>query len=291
MPTSIESPYDNNSKLWLKGNLHAHTTESDGKRSPQAVVNDYAARGYDFLMISDHDKLTDPAKLDARGMTLIPGNEVSAKGPHLLHINAKTRLEPDPDRQKVLDSIAEQRGLAVLNHPNWHENYNHCPQEKLASWKNYIGIEIFNGVIRRLPGSEYATDRWDQLLGSGKRVWGFANDDSHTDEDAELGWNVVQSASRSVQDICTAMERGAFYASTGLKIESIQVHGRTLHVRAPEAERIVLSCDYGRRVTHIDRPEITFHVPEDVGYSYLRVECHGRGERVAWTQPFFIKRS
>ena len=74
MPTSIESPYDNNSKLWLKGNLHAHTTESDGKRSPQAVVNDYAARGYDFLMISDHDKLTDPAKLDARGMTLIPGN-------------------------------------------------------------------------------------------------------------------------------------------------------------------------------------------------------------------------
>jgi hypothetical protein len=288
--TSIESPYGDSSIPFLKGNLHAHTTESDGKRAPQVVVDDYAARGYDFLMISDHDKLTDPKRVDARGMVLIPGNEISAKGPHLLHINAKTHIPPDENRQTVLDSIVEQRSLAVFNHPNWQEHYNHCPQEKLVGWKSYLGIEIFNGVIRRLAGSEFATDRWDMLLGSGRRVWGFANDDSHDVQDVELGWNMVQSKSRSVDAICEAMARGAFYASTGVTIDSINVQGRTIHVRSEDAQRIVVKCDYGKTLSRVDGAALTFHVPEDVSYNYVRVECCGRGDNMAWTQPFFINR-
>ena len=56
MSIELESAYlEDKSIPWLKGNLHAHTTESDGSRPPQEVVDDYAARGYDFLMISDHD--------------------------------------------------------------------------------------------------------------------------------------------------------------------------------------------------------------------------------------------
>ena len=36
----------------LRGNLHAHTTFSDGIRSPEALLNEYEARGYDFLAIT-----------------------------------------------------------------------------------------------------------------------------------------------------------------------------------------------------------------------------------------------
>ena len=39
----------------LRGNLHAHTTFSDGIRSPSALVAEYEARGYDFLAITDHE--------------------------------------------------------------------------------------------------------------------------------------------------------------------------------------------------------------------------------------------
>jgi predicted metal-dependent phosphoesterase TrpH len=39
----------------LRGNLHAHTTFSDGIRSPAALVEEYEARGYDFLAITDHE--------------------------------------------------------------------------------------------------------------------------------------------------------------------------------------------------------------------------------------------
>ena len=60
----------------------------------------YAALGYDFLMLTDHDTVTPTAELDARGMTLIPGCEVTAGGPHILHLNATARVKPAPDRQR-----------------------------------------------------------------------------------------------------------------------------------------------------------------------------------------------
>jgi PHP domain-containing protein len=39
----------------LRGNLHAHTTFSDGVRTPSALVEEYETRGYDFLAITDHE--------------------------------------------------------------------------------------------------------------------------------------------------------------------------------------------------------------------------------------------
>jgi PHP domain/PHP-associated len=39
----------------LRGNLHAHTTFSDGVRTPAALVEEYEGRGYDFLAITDHE--------------------------------------------------------------------------------------------------------------------------------------------------------------------------------------------------------------------------------------------
>ena len=38
----------------LKGNLHCHTTRSDAISSPETVMRQYAAMGYDFLALTDH---------------------------------------------------------------------------------------------------------------------------------------------------------------------------------------------------------------------------------------------
>lgn len=283
----LENPYDI-SLPWLRGNLHTHTTRSDGKRDPQVVVDDYAARGYDFLMISDHDGLTPPAELDARGMVLIPGNEVTARGPHLLHVNADTVLEPHPDRQAVLHEIvARSESFAVMAHPNWHPDFNHLPQPQLEAYEGYIGIEVYNGVIERLAGSPYATDRWDQLLGQGRRVWGFANDDSHREDDVALGWNVVQTADRSAAGILDAMRRGAFYGSTGVALTRIEVQGGRVYVAAAEDVRFCVYREFQKRVAVAYGHELEFEVPDDPKLAYVRVEAHGSHGRVAWTQPFF----
>lgn len=282
----LESPY-RSSLPWYRGNLHAHTTRSDGRREPQVVIDDYAARGYDFLMISDHDMLTAPSEFDDRGMVLIPGNEVTARGPHLLHVNASERLEPQ-DRQRVIDAIhADPAAFAVMAHPNWHPDFNHLPQISLEALQGYVGIEIYNGVIERLAGSSYATDRWDMLLGQGRRVWGFANDDSHLDGDVELGWNVVQADERGVEGIVAALRRGSFYASTGVSLDSIEVDGDTIRIEAGEDVRFAVYREFQKRISTSIGTTLEFTAPSDDKLKYVRVEAHGARGRVAWTQPFF----
>ena len=44
--------------IWLKGNLHGHSTVSDGKLSPQKIFEGYHRRGYDFYSLTDHNIYT-----------------------------------------------------------------------------------------------------------------------------------------------------------------------------------------------------------------------------------------
>ena len=63
---------------WLRGNLHTHTLESDGDSTPAEVVQWYASHGYDFLAITDHDKIT---VIASDAIVLIPGEEVTDRLP------------------------------------------------------------------------------------------------------------------------------------------------------------------------------------------------------------------
>ena len=56
---------------WFKGNLHSHTTVSDGKLTPQESVNLYKGNGYDFMCLSEHDIYTDfRGELNSEGFQL-----------------------------------------------------------------------------------------------------------------------------------------------------------------------------------------------------------------------------
>jgi hypothetical protein len=297
---SLDHPYANlTGGQWLRGNLHCHSTRSDGTRPPQEVIDDYARRGYDFLMLSDHDLCTTPEECgvwDARGMVFLRGNEISANGPHLLHVNADRRIEPARQRQEVLQAIhaanaeraaGDPGGFAIFNHPNWHANFNHCTIEQLREWVGYAGIEIFNGVISVLDGSPYATNKWDMLLTEGRKLWGFANDDCHWgDRDIELGWNVAYARERSVAGVVEALTSGRFYASTGVTITDVEVRGMTIKVRTRDAQRIVALMNTAKRFAQADAAEIEVTVPDNA--RYVRFECWGAAERFAWTQPFFV---
>ncbi|MCC6796005.1 MAG: CehA/McbA family metallohydrolase [Candidatus Hydrogenedentes bacterium] len=287
---TIHHPYREASVPWLRGNLHAHTTMSDGDRTPQDLIDQYAARGYDFLAISDHDMITDATAYNARGMTLIPANEVTINGPHTVHIGATIVVSPDPNRQAVLDGVANDAGFAFMAHPSWERHFNHCPQESLESLRGYTGIEIVNGITRWHPGSNVATDRWDRVLSQGRRVWGFANDDAHHPGDEGVAWNMVQSGSRDATAIVQALRAGSFYASTGVCIESIRVAGNTIAISTRNAQRIVASIDYARRIAQVDAAEMVYTVPSGLELSYVRFECFGAGEAMAWTQPFFVSK-
>lgn len=285
----LESPYlDSPSAIWLRGNLHTHTTRSDGAASPQAMIDRYAALGYDFIQLSDHDTLGRTDGLDGRGMTLLCGAEITGCSGHILDVGARRVVGSAASQQAQIDDIVATSGFPVLCHPNWEEDYDHYPYPLLAELNNYAGIEIFNGVCIDLAGNHLATDKWDRLLTLGKKAWGFAHDDAHAIEQTGRGWNVVRSADRSPEAILAALKSGSFYASCGVRIESIAVEGPVLKIVAPNADRMAVYGQYGSRLRLSDGPELAFDAGE-VDSAYIRVECLGRGGAVAWTQPFYIR--
>lgn len=93
----------------LRGNLHAHTTFSDGVRTPAALVAEYEERGYDFLAITDHhdhDNLVEPAYEDA----------LQALAPRLLLFRG-IELSHHRFAQHVGRVDGDRETLWVLNHP------------------------------------------------------------------------------------------------------------------------------------------------------------------------------
>jgi hypothetical protein len=285
----LDSPYIREpGAQWLTGNLHTHTTASDGEDSPQEMVRRYAALGHDFLMISDHDGITDAGALDPCGMILLPGNEICGGGPHVLDVGARRLIRADGHLQPMLDAIARESGFAILCHPNWEEDFDHYPIDLMLSLRNYVGVEILNGGCIHSVGSHLAVDKWDRVLSSGQRAWGYANDDAHRAARVGLGWNVARARSRTAPAVLDALRGGNFYASCGVRIEDIRCDGSRVWVKAPNADRIAVIGQHGRRIHSVDAPEMTFDAA-GVLEPFIRVECHGRAEEAAWTQPLYIR--
>ena len=42
-------------RIWLKGDTHLHTTNSDGIRTPEQLIGDCKKRGLDWIIITDHN--------------------------------------------------------------------------------------------------------------------------------------------------------------------------------------------------------------------------------------------
>lgn len=290
-PIVLRNPYRSGQNLWLRGNLHAHTTMSDGVSAPAEVIASYERRGYDFLAITDHDLLIPPQEYqDQTAMVLIPGVEVSASGPHILHLGTKAVVEPDADRQRVIDAINASGGLAIFNHPNFERSFNHFPQELMETLNGAIGIEVYNGLVERYSGAALASDRWDRLLSKEQWLWGFGTDDLHRPEDIAIAWIVVQAEERTADAILDGIRHGRFYASTGVTIKKVTVAGRTVSIETADAQRIRFITGWGGVIrSTVDDHQASWTVPDVPDLlerlKYVRVECYGAGGRMAWTQP------
>ncbi len=292
MTVRIESPYEGTNGLWLRGNLHAHSTESDGNRNPLSLVEAYASLGYDWLCISDHDKVTPVPKEIPEGFVVLTGNEITNKGPHILHVGTDSAIEPIPDRNEVLREAADAGGVCILNHPNWEKSFNHWPQAQIEALPRlFDGIEIFNGITRRQEGNPYATDRWDMLLSKGIRAWGYANDDTHSDVDLGLGWSRVHCQSRAGMEILNGLKSGCFYATTGVEFTELHTDGTRVRIVSSNGSLCTPVIDWGRELGHYPGRAWEFDIERLLGDwhpTYIRFEVTGDLGQRAWTQPVFL---
>ena len=140
---------------WFKGNTHAHTTESDGDSPPEYVARWYKDHGYDFLVLSDHNVFTDPARLSGLAdstFLLVPGEEVTSSFDGApVHVNglnlpgvveARTAESLVGPIQANVDAIREVAGVPHINHPNFGWAFS---ADELAQVENDRLIEIWNG--------------------------------------------------------------------------------------------------------------------------------------------------
>ena len=64
---------------WYKGNLHSHTTDSDGTLTPEEAVKAYREHGYSVLCLSDHNVFSDyREKYNREDFLILPGTEIAA---------------------------------------------------------------------------------------------------------------------------------------------------------------------------------------------------------------------
>lgn len=299
---------------WYKGNTHTHTLNSDGDSAPDDVVRWYRERGYNFVVITDHEFITQVGPLnDLLGkpgqFMVVSGQEVTdafdKKPYHMNGLGIKTVVVPSKANGAVetlqanIDGIRKAGGIAQVNHPNfgWALTADH-----LRSLRDYTLLEIYNGhpLVNNQGGggSPSAEDLWDSVLSSGKVVYGVADDDSHHfkrpgDNSAALpgrGWIVVRAASLTPQAILEALSHGDFYASIGVELEDISSSEKHLQIKIKEQRwskyRVQFIGSGGRVLAESLTNPARYEFRGDEGYVRARIlESNGR---MAWTQPVFI---
>lgn len=289
------------SLVWLKGNLHTHTSMSDGDSTPQEMAAWYRDHGYQFLVITDHDKLTSIAAPE--GLVLVPGEEVTAKLPKKpLHVNAigltrvvepQTGATPVEVLQRNVDAVRAAGGIALVNHPNFGWAFG---AKELLQLRGVTLLEIASGhPYVNAQGPPTVESMWDELLTAGHRVWGVAVDDSHHlkrpwDTDVALpgkAWVVVRAQQADAKSILGALERGEFYASTGVELEDFGPASVKVKEKNLAHYRVQFIGANGRVLQETAGTSASYKIRGDEGY--VRAKVTDSNGRCAWTQPFFVK--
>jgi len=296
---------------WFKGNTHTHTVNSDGDSTPDEVVRWYREHGYQFLVLTDHNYLTSVEGLNALHgandkFLVIAGEEVTtsaeSKPVHVNGLAVESLVAPPKAAtiaetlQQSVDGVRAANGIPHVNHPNfgWALTAEH-----LAQLERTRLFEVFNGHPQvnnvgggGAPGLE---EMWDRILTGGRLMFAIAVDDAHHfkrpgDPNASgpgRGWVFVRAPRLEARAIVEALDRGDFYASTGVELAEYDgtSSGITMKVRATTWSRYRMQFigRGGRVLTEAEGPAASYTFKGDEGYVRAKVwESNGH---VAWTQP------
>jgi hypothetical protein len=278
------------------------------------VVRWYREHGYQFLVLTDHNFQTRVDGLNAlhaaeEKFLVVKGEEVtSTAGGKPVHVNgldANRRIgsqSGSPDStvldvlQRSVDAIRGASGVPHINHPNFGWALT---AEDLRRVRNSKLFEIFNGhpEVNNLGGGNVPglEEVWDRLLSNGTLVYGIAVDDAHvfkkpgdpTVSGPGRGWVVVRAAQLEARALLDAMERGDFYASTGVVLDALDVSSKSMTIKVKPAAsskyRIQFIGRDGRVLTEVPDASATYTFTGSEGYIRAKViESNGR---MAWIQP------
>ena len=231
---------------WYKGNTHTHTLNSDGDSTPDDVVRWYREHGYQFLVLTDHNFLTSVDGLNAlhgadERFLVVKGEEVTSTRRGQARARQQSRRRTPGGRAD--GRIDRSTSCSAASMP-----FAACPAFRTST------IPTSSGRSRRRSSSRSRTtscsrsstatprsttsgggnvpgleEVWDRLLSNGTLLYGIAVDDAHNFKQPGnpmvagpgRGWVMVRAARLEPRALLESLERGDFYASTGVVLEDI----------------------------------------------------------------------
>lgn len=297
--------------------------------------------GLNAIFGTAESNATDRTSLPFRPFMLIPGEEVTdafipeipgtdptardlgRKEVHLIGLNVKSVVARQQGTsvadtlQRNVDAIRRAGGLPIVNHPNFVWSLT---AGDLKGLKGAPFVEIWNGHMQtnNLGGGDAPSVEtlWDEVLSAGTLIYGVAADDAHFFKTPPLpsapsapgrAWVMVRAARFTPEAILGAMERGDFYASTGIELSEYTVTDKAVTLRvAPLAQsryRILFIGSGGRILKEVALtpslpPQATSlgaaRQAEAVSYEwkgdegYVRARIVDSNGLMAWTQPIRV---
>ena len=287
-------------KPFFKGNLHCHTTLSDGVLSPEKVTALYRDMGYDFLAITDHRKLSPPTHTED-GLLLLTGVELdytlSGEVLHLLGIGMRPEYAdalPNFRRspQHAIDDIRTHGGMAIVAHPAWSLN----TLATLSSLQGVTAAEIYNS-ISTFPWNGDRADSsgiLDVCLAHQTPFRFVASDDSHFyNGEAGRSYTMVQADELNDQAILAALAAGRSYASQGPRFEQLSIENGILTVQCSPVETIIFYSNLvwvdQRCRTAPGQTSASYDLTADSGETFVRCQIIDAGGNSAWSNPILCE--
>ncbi len=305
-------PFDKPGRFW-KGNLHTHSTISDGQQSPEAVCRLYREAGYDFLALTEHFmpqfnfEIADTRPFRTEDFTTIIGAELHAPQTefgglwHILAVGLPLDFAPPAGGEKNLSDSREsgpelaQRAMqagafVAIAHPYWYS----LTEADALSLGDVHAVEIINGVSAEHNDRLESWHFLDVLSGRGRRYSALATDDYHAKPDHRdfaRGWCHVKSEALEPESLLAALKAGHYYSSTGPQIHDVEVvAGECVRVRCSPVDSIfvtglgaVARHQHGQGMLEAEFDIRRFDSP------WLRVTVRDAHNERAWSNPIWVE--
>ena len=282
---------------FYRANLHAHTTRSDGRLSPEECLRLYRGLGYDIVALTDHKKVTVPEDVP-EGMLHLPGVELDYNLPtqvvHLVGVGVSEDLVyppcPTGNPQEAVDALRKYGARVILAHPAWSLNQ----PEYMGSLQGIAASEVWNSVST-VPYNAKRADSsslLDVCAANGTLFPMVASDDTHFyDKEIAGGWTMIQADELTVPSVLEAIDRGRFYATQGPAFHQAEIENGELRITCSPVDTIVFYSNNawvtGRTRVGEGMTESVYKImPTD---TFVRCEIIDAAGKSAWLSPIKIK--
>ncbi len=215
----IYNPYQDYEATGLKANFHAHSNAwnniTNGKQTPDEVINHYKNKEYDIISLSDYNKINvdikDPEYISTyeHGMNFGKRHQLVIGADYVKHFDFYL-FQNKHHKQQIIKKIKSENSLISLAHPKLLNAYT---SDDLIMLRGVTHLEILNHY-------KSSTTIWDQSLSNGKLLWALSGDDSHDIEKPYytfVNWNRIGVSDRKKNDVMEALAKGNHYSVTNKK--------------------------------------------------------------------------